>query len=66
MPLGSENMGGSGDWAGQMPQQRPDQRQEQRDSLVDPSRGDNYRIGRASVLRDRRALPRMTRRGLSR
>lgn len=66
MPIGSENLGGSGDWTGQIPAQRPDQRQEQRDSLQDPSRSDNYRVGRLSILRNRRELPRMTRRGLSR
>lgn len=66
MPLGSQDLGGGGNWAGQVPQQRQDQRQEQRDSLSEPSRGDNYRVGRASVLHQRRLLPRTTRRGLSR
>lgn len=65
MPLGSENPNASS-WAQQVPQQRYDQRQEQRDSLQEPSRSDNYRVGRLSVLRQRRTLPRRSRRGLSR
>lgn len=65
MPLGSSDLNAQ-NFGQQVPQQRPDQRAEQRDSLAEPDRGDNYRMGRTSVLRQRRLLPRTTRRGLSR